>query len=50
MSRRDQLALREYLAHIQQATRRIQRYMLNVDRAGFLENEEKKGARSGPVI
>lgn len=44
MSRRDELALRDYLEHIQQAIGRIQRYLQDMDRAGFLANEEKQDA------
>jgi len=44
MSRRDELALKDYLEHIQQATGRIQRYLQDIDHAGFLINEEKQDA------
>ena len=44
MSRRDELALRDYLEHIQQAIDRIQRYLIDVDHAAFLTNEEKQDA------
>jgi uncharacterized protein with HEPN domain len=44
MSRRDELALRDYLEHIQQAIGRIQRYLHDIDHAGFLSNEEKQDA------
>lgn len=44
MSRRDELALRDYLEHIQQSIGRIQRYLLNMDHTGFLANEEKQDA------
>ncbi|MDN3522101.1 HepT-like ribonuclease domain-containing protein [Halomonas ramblicola] len=44
MSRRDELALRDYLEHIQQAIGRIQRYLIDVDHAAFLMNEEKQDA------
>ncbi|MEW6613094.1 MAG: DUF86 domain-containing protein [Pseudomonadota bacterium] len=44
MSRRDELALRDYLEHIQQAIGRIQRYLAGIDRAAFLANEEKQDA------
>lgn len=44
MSRRDDSALREYLEHIQQATERIQRYILGLDHAEFLTHEEKQDA------
>ena len=44
MSRRDELALRDYLEHIQQAIGRIQRYLRDIDHAGFLINEEKQDA------
>lgn len=44
MSSRDELALRDYLEHIQLAISRIQRYLENIDHAGFLENEEKQDA------
>ena len=44
MSRRDELALKDYLEHIQQAIGRIQRYLSDIDRAAFLTNEEKQDA------
>jgi uncharacterized protein with HEPN domain len=44
MSRRDELALKDYLEHIQQAIGRIQRYLADIDHAGFLANEEKQDA------
>ena len=44
MSQRDELVLRDYLEHIHQAIGRIQRYLQNIDHAGFLENEEKQDA------
>ena len=44
MSRRDELALRDYLEHIQQSIGRIQRYLQEIDHAGFLVNEEKQDA------
>ena len=51
MSRRDELALMDYLEHIQQAIGRIQqaigriqRYIQNIDHASFLMNEEKQDA------
>lgn len=44
MSRRDELALRDYLEHIHQAVARIQRYLQDIDYAGFLANEEKQDA------
>ena len=44
MSRRDELALRDYLGHIQQAIARIQRYLADIDHATFLVNEEKQDA------
>ena len=44
MSRRNELALRDYLEHIRQAIGRIQRYLQEIDHAGFLENEEKQDA------
>lgn len=40
MSCRDELALK----HIRQAICRIQRYLVDFDRAGFLSNEEKQDA------
>jgi uncharacterized protein with HEPN domain len=36
MSRRDDLTLRDYLRHIQQAIGRIQRYLVDIDYAVFL--------------
>ncbi|MBA1445771.1 MAG: DUF86 domain-containing protein [Chromatiales bacterium] len=44
MSKRDQLALLDYLEHIEQAMDRIQRYLVEFDHAAFLENEEKQDA------
>jgi len=44
MSRRDELALKDYLGHMQQAIGRIQRYLSDIDHAGFLANEEKQDA------
>lgn len=44
MSRRDELSLRDYLEHIQQAISRIQRYVQDLDHIGFLANEEKQDA------
>jgi uncharacterized protein with HEPN domain len=44
MSRRKELALKDYLEHIQQAIGRIQRYLANVDHVTFLANEEKQDA------
>lgn len=44
MSRRDELVLRDYLAHIQQAIIRIQRYLQGIDDERFLANEEKQDA------
>ncbi|MBD3618700.1 MAG: DUF86 domain-containing protein [Chromatiales bacterium] len=44
MSRRDELALQDYLLHMQQAVERIQRYLENMDHADFLSNEEKQDA------
>ncbi len=44
MSRRDELALRDYLEHIQQAIGRIQRYLTDIDHTAFLANEEKQDA------
>ncbi|XSG84103.1 MAG: DUF86 domain-containing protein [Methylohalobius sp. ZOD2] len=44
MSRRDALALKDYLEHIQQAISRIQRYLADIDHTAFLTNEEKQDA------
>ena len=44
MSRRDELALRDYLEHIHQAIGRINRYVQDIDHAGFLANDEKQDA------
>lgn len=44
MSRRDELALKDYLGHMQQAIGRIERYLSDIDHAGFLANEEKQDA------
>ncbi|QEW05955.1 HepT-like ribonuclease domain-containing protein [Nitrincola iocasae] len=44
MSPRDELALNDYLEHIQQAIERIQRYILDLDNVEFLANEEKQDA------
>lgn len=41
---RDELALVDYLQHIHQAIRRIRRYLSNISREAFLENEEKQDA------
>lgn len=44
MSKRGKQGLQDYLEHIQQSARRIQRYLLDIDHAGFLANEEKQDA------
>jgi len=44
VTRRDSLDLRDYLEHIQQAIKRIQRYLREIDYVGFLANEEKQDA------
>lgn len=44
MSRRDELALREYLDHINQAIARIQRYLEGFDWVCFFASEEKQDA------
>lgn len=44
MSRRDELALRDYLEHIQKAIGRIQRYLADIDHGAFVTNEEKQDA------
>ncbi|MDZ7803828.1 DUF86 domain-containing protein [Thiohalophilus sp.] len=44
MSKRDRLALQDYLEHIQQAIQRIQRYLVDIDHSTFLRNEEKQDA------
>lgn len=44
MSKRGKQGLQDYLEHIQQSVRRIQRYLLDIDHAGFLANEEKQDA------
>lgn len=44
MSRRDPQALNDYLEHVREAIGRIQRYLADVDHAGFLESEEKQDA------
>ncbi len=44
MTRRDQLALRDYLEHIQQAIERIQRYIADIDQLAFVQSEEKQDA------
>lgn len=44
MSRRDKQALQDYLEHIQQAVARIQRYLIAIDQAAFLANDEKQDA------
>ncbi len=44
MSKRDTRSLQDYLEHIQQAIGRIQRYLVDIDRAAFLTNEEKQDA------
>ena len=36
---RDQQRLQDYLAHIIQATQRIQQYTEDIDEVGFLANE-----------
>lgn len=44
MSRRDALALRDYLEHIRQAIERIRRYLAGTDRAAFLVDDLKQDA------
>ena len=44
MNRRNKQALQDFLEHIQQAVERIQRYIVDVDHADFLANEEKQDA------
>jgi uncharacterized protein with HEPN domain len=44
MSRRDELALNDYLEHIRQAIDRIERYLADIGHAAFLSNEEKQDA------
>ncbi len=44
MSKRDDLALVDYLEHIQQAISRIQKYLGDIDQIAFLANEEKQDA------
>lgn len=44
MSRRDDLALQDYLLHMQQAIDRVQRYLGNMDHPEFLADEEKQDA------
>jgi len=44
MSKRDKLALIDYLEHMLQAVRRIQQYISDIDQAEFLSNEEKQDA------
>ena len=44
MSHRDELALRDYLEHIQHALSRVQRYLTDIDYTAFLVNEEKQDA------
>lgn len=44
MTRRDDLALKDYLEHIRLAINRIQRYVASVDLATFIANEEKQDA------
>lgn len=44
MSQRDELALQDYLDHIRQAVDRIQRYLRNIDKAGFFNDEQKQDA------
>lgn len=44
MSKRDRLALMDYLEHIRQAVSRIRRYVTDLDHAAFLANEEKQDA------
>lgn len=40
MSARDEKALLDYLGHILEAIAKIQRYVKDLDHAGFLRNEE----------
>jgi len=44
VNRRDAFTLRDYLAHIQHAIARIQRYLEEIDYAEFLKNDEKQDA------
>lgn len=44
MSQRDTRSLQDYVEHMQQAIGRIQRYLVDIDRAAFLTNEEKQDA------
>ena len=44
MSQRSKQSPQEYLEHIQQAIARIQRYLVDIDHATFLANEEKQDA------
>lgn len=44
MSARDDQALLDYLGHIREAIAKIQRYVNDLDHAGFLQNEEKQDA------
>jgi uncharacterized protein with HEPN domain len=44
MTRRDALALRDYLEHMQQALERIDRYLREIDYVDFLANDEKQDA------
>ena len=39
---RDKLALKDYLLHMHQAIKKIQRYVAEVDQVLFLSNEEKQ--------
>ncbi len=44
MTKQGKQSLQGYLEHIQQSISRIQRYLMHVDHAGFLANEEKQDA------
>ena len=44
MSKRNTLALIDYIEHIQQAIDRIQWYLTGIDQTAFLDNEEKQDA------
>lgn len=44
MTRRDNLALKDYRGHIRLAITRIERYVAGVDQAAFIANEEKPDA------
>lgn len=44
MNPRNELALKDYLGHIQEAIGRIQHYLQDIDHAGFLAKEEKQDA------